>query len=40
MHLAVGDANERGDVAAQVEQGVHLDGGLVRAEPCLGACRE
>src|ERR1035438_2044570 len=33
MHLAVGNANERGDVAAQVEQGVHLHRALVLAEP-------
>ena len=32
MHLAVGNANERGDVAAQVEQGVHLHRTLVLAE--------
>src|ERR1035438_1699348 len=33
MHLAVGNANECGDVAAQVEQGVHFHRPLVLAEP-------
>ena len=28
MHLAVADVNESGDVAAQVQQRMHLDGGL------------
>src|SRR5271165_538464 len=32
MHLAVGDADEGGYVAAQVQQGVHLHSGLAFAE--------
>ena len=32
MHFAVGNADKRGDVAVQVQQRVHLDGGLVLAE--------
>ena len=32
MHFAVGNADKRGDIAMQVEQCVHLDGGLVLAE--------
>jgi hypothetical protein len=32
MHLAIGDVDEGGDVAAKIEQGVHLDGSLVAAE--------
>ena len=32
VHLAVGNVDEGGDVAAQIEQRVHLDGGLVAAE--------
>jgi len=33
MHLAVGNANEGGDVAAQVEQRMHLHSAFVFAEP-------
>jgi hypothetical protein len=33
VHFAVGDADKRGDVAVQIQQRVHLDGGLVLAEP-------
>jgi hypothetical protein len=29
MHLAVGNANKRGDVAVQIQQRVHFDGTLV-----------
>ncbi len=32
VHLAIGDADKRGDIAVQVEQGVHLDGGFVLPE--------
>jgi len=32
VHLAVRNADERGDVAVQIQQGVHLDGALVLAE--------
>ena len=32
MHLAVRDADKRGDVAVQVQKSVHLDGGFVPAE--------
>ena len=32
MHIAAGDADKRGDVAVQVQQGVHLDGGLAPAK--------
>ena len=32
MHFAVRNADKRGDVAMQVQQGVHLDGALVLAE--------
>ena len=32
MHFAVGDADKRGDVAMQIQQGVHLDGGFALAE--------
>ena len=32
VHFAVGNADKRGDVAVQVQQRVHLDGGLVLAE--------
>ena len=32
MHLAVGNADKRGDIAMQIEQRVHFDGGFVLAE--------
>ena len=32
VHLAVGNADKRGDIAVQVQQRVHLDGGFVLAE--------
>ena len=32
MHLAAGDADKRGNVAVQVQQRVHLDGGLAPAK--------
>src|SRR5882762_597914 len=32
VHLAIADVNKRGDVAAQIEQRMQLDGGLGRAE--------
>ena len=32
MSLAIRDADERGDVAVQVEQRVHFDGGFVLSE--------
>ena len=28
MHISAGDADKRGDVAVQVQQSMHLDGGL------------
>jgi len=28
VHIATGDADERGNVAVQVQQSMHLDGGL------------
>src|SRR5271169_1335510 len=31
MHFSVGNADKRGDVAVQVQQRVHLDGGFVLA---------
>ena len=33
MHIPAGDADKRGNVAAQIQQGVHLHGGFVLAEP-------
>jgi len=33
MHLAIGNANERRNVAAQVQQRVHLDGSFASPEP-------
>ena len=33
MRLAVGNVDERWDIAAQIKQGVHFDRGLVLAEP-------
>jgi hypothetical protein len=38
--LAVGDVNEAGDVAAQIEQGVQLDGSLGRAKRRPGEHRQ
>jgi len=32
VYSAAGNADERGDVAVQVQQGVHLDGGFVLSE--------
>ena len=32
MHIATGDADEWGNVAVQVEQSMHLDGGLAPAK--------
>src|ERR1017187_3846992 len=32
VHSALGNANKRGDIATQVQQGVHLDGGFVFAK--------
>jgi len=32
MHRAIRNADERGDVPMQVQQSVHLDGGLTLAE--------
>jgi len=32
MHITAGDTDERGNVAVQVQQGVHLDGGLAPAK--------
>jgi len=40
MHLAVGDADKCGDVAVQVQQRVHLDGGFVLAESRPGEQRK
>jgi hypothetical protein len=34
MHFSVGNADECGDVALQIQQCVHLDGGLVLANEC------
>src|SRR2546426_11929055 len=34
VHIPAGDADKGGNVAVQVEQGVHLDGGLTPAELC------
>ena len=34
MRLAVGDVNEAGDAAMQIQQGVQLDGGLDGAKRC------
>ncbi len=34
MHLAVADVDEGGNMAAQVEQRMHLDGSLGGAEAC------
>jgi hypothetical protein len=34
VHLAIGDVNERGNGAAQVQQGVEFDGRLVRTKRC------
>jgi hypothetical protein len=31
-HFAIGDADKRGDVAMQIQQRMHLDGGLALAE--------
>lgn len=36
VHLAVADMDEAGDVAAQIEQGVHLDCGFGRTEVSHG----
>ncbi len=33
VQFSVGNLNKRGDRAAQVEQGVHLDGGLLGSKP-------
>ena len=33
MHLAVGDADKRRDVAVQVQQRVHFDGAFMLAKP-------
>jgi len=32
MHLSIGNANKRRDVAVQVQQRMHLDGAFVLAE--------
>ena len=32
VHFSIGNANKSGDIAVQVQQSVHLDGGLVLAE--------
>ena len=32
MHGPAGDADKRGNVAVQIQQGVHLDGGLALAK--------
>ena len=32
MHFSIGNADKRGDVAVQIQQRVHLDGGFVFAE--------
>jgi hypothetical protein len=32
VNLAIRNADKRGDVAVQIQQGVHLDGGLVLAK--------
>ena len=40
MHFSAGNADKRGDVAVQVEQRVHLDGGFVLAEPRPGEQRK
>ena len=36
MHLAIGNADERGDIATQVEQGMHLHRTFVLAKPGPG----
>ena len=36
VHLAIADVNEGWNIAAQVEQRMHLDGGLGGAETCPG----
>src|SRR5271155_5392356 len=40
MHFAVGNADKRGNIAVQVQQRVHFDGGLVGAESSPGEQRE
>ena len=40
MHFAVGDADEQGDVAMQVDQRVHLHGALTLAETSPGKHRQ
>src|SRR5665647_1028114 len=40
VRLAVGDVNETGDIASQVQQGVKLDGRLGRAKRCPGKHRQ
>ena len=40
MRLAVGDVNETGNIASQVQQRVQLDGGLGRAKRSLGKHRQ
>ena len=32
VYFAIGDVNESGDVAAQIKQSVHFDGGFVAAK--------
>ena len=36
VHFAVGDADERGDIAVQVQQRMHLHRGLVLTKPGPG----
>src|SRR5664279_5375613 len=36
VHFAVGDADKRGDIAVQVQQGMHLHRGFVLAKPSPG----